>query len=334
MSSSSNSLWSHMRSLWPRYTLLPAAPVVLWCSYSLLSGERRWEIIALLILAPLLAYYSAGSKRLFGVLMPFAMVAVIYDAMRFVKHVGVSVDRVHVCDLQRFEATLFGSGGRTVHDWLQPHATPALDLFFAIPYGTYLLVPTAYVVYLYVRNDYAAAQRIAWTFFALNMAGFITHHAYPAAPPWYFHAHGCSVDLATAGSPGPNLLRVDAMTGVDFFKGLYGRSTDIFGALPSLHVAYPAMMLMEGWRRHRALGRSLLVAFAIAMCSAAVYLDHHWVLDVIAGLVFAVATYSFVAWRIKRGAIRPSWWGRRQTLQTGPLAAPEPAAAPAERAAQ
>jgi len=269
----------------------------------LLRGERRWELVVLLVLVPFLAYFSARTKKLYGVLLPFGLVGLIYDAMRFVKHVGISVERVHVCDLRAHEASLFGGGGSTIHDWLQPRATPALDLFFAIPYGTYLLAPIGYAVYLYFR-DYRGAQRIAWTFLVLNVVGFIAHHAYPAAPPWYYHAHGCSVDLATAGSPGATLLRVDAWTGVPYFTGLYGRSNDVFGALPSLHVAYPLFMILEGWSKHRALGRSLLLAFLIAMCGAAVYLDHHWILDVVAGLALSAVGY-FAVVRAQR-AVSPT----------------------------
>jgi len=287
------SLVSHARSLWPRYTLLPAAPFVAWCAYCLSRGERRWELWALLVGVPLLAYGSAATKRLYGVLLPFGLVGLVYDAMRFVKHLGISVERVHVCDLRAIEVALFGRGSSTIHDWLQPRATPALDRFFAIPYGIYLAAPIGYAVYLYFR-DYPGAQRIAWSFFLLNIVGFVAHHAYPAAPPWYFHAHGCSVDLATAGNAGPNLLRVDAWTHVPFFTGLYGRSTDVFGALPSLHVSYPLVMLLEGWRKHRAPTRTLLVLFPLAMCGAAVYLDHHWIVDVVAGLLLAVVGYRVV----------------------------------------
>jgi membrane-associated phospholipid phosphatase len=228
------------------------------------------------------------------VLLPFGLVALIYDGMRFVKHVGITAERVHVCDLQRAEATLLGSNGRTIHDWLQPRATPMVDLLLAIPYGAYLLVPVGYVVYLYFR-DYPGAQRIAWTFLMLNVVGFITHHAYPAAPPWYFHAHGCAIDVATAGNPGPNLLRVDAMLGIPYFTGLYGRSNDVFGAMPSLHVSYPVILLLEGWSKHRLVGRTLLIVFLVWMCSAAVYLDHHWVLDVVAGMLLAVVAYFAVS---------------------------------------
>jgi membrane-associated phospholipid phosphatase len=49
-------------------------------------------------------------------------------------------------------------------------------------------------------------------------------------------------------------------------------------------------MVIEGWRLHRALGRTLLVAFFVWMCCAAVYLDHHWVIDIVLGAVYTLAT--------------------------------------------
>jgi inositol phosphorylceramide synthase catalytic subunit len=287
-------VWTHMRSLWPRYTLLPAAPFVLWSIYCLARGERRFELVLIIIVAPLLAYYNETTRRLFRVALPFALVGLIYDAMRFVKNVGVSETSVHLCDLRAAEMRFFGvtAGGvrMTLHDWIQPRATPVLDLLMAIPYGTYLFVPMGYAVYLFFR-DYDGARRFAWSFLALNILGFVTYHLYPAAPPWYFHERGCTVDLAAQASEGANLARVDAWLGIAWFRGLYGRSNDVFGAVPSLHVAYPLLMVLEGWGKHRAAGRVLTVLWFVATCVAAVYLDHHWIIDIIVGLAFTVITY-------------------------------------------
>jgi membrane-associated phospholipid phosphatase len=287
-----------MRSLWPRYTLLPAAPFMLWCGYCLARGERRFEHVLIFVVAPILAYANRATQRLFRVAFPFGMVGLIYDAMRFVKGVGLDESSVHVCDLRAAEMRWFGltvGGTRiTVHDWLQPHATRVLDLFFAIPYGTYLFVSMGYAVYLYFRDD-LTARRFAWSFLALNVAGFVIYHLYPAAPPWYFHQNGCGVDLAAHASEGPNLARVDAWLGISFFRGLYGRSNDVFGAIPSLHVAYPLLMVLEGWRLHRPRGRVIAIAWCVIMCCAAVYLDHHWIIDVAIGLALTVIVQRLVA---------------------------------------
>jgi hypothetical protein len=282
-----------MRRLWPRYTLLPALPFWAWAVFWAARGQLRWDHVAMAVAIAVLAYTSRATKRLFVGLIPVALVALFYDAMRFVKNVGLDASTVHLCDLRAAEMRWFGVGSGdtrvTLHDWLQARATTALDLFFAVPYGTFLIIVVAYAIFLY-RRQFDSFGRFTWGFLALNVAGFLTYHLYPAAPPWYFHQHGCVVDLAAAASAGPNLQRVDAWLGIRYFGGFYSRSSDVFGAVPSLHVAYPLLIVIEGWRLHRALGRTLVVAFYVWMCCAAVYLDHHWVIDIVAGSVYAVAT--------------------------------------------
>lgn len=243
------------------------------------------------VLVSVLAYTSQATKRLFFGLLPLGLVALLYDGMRFVKNVGLTESNVHLCDLRNAELRWFGvntgAARVTIQDWCQAHASIWLDVLCAIPYGTFLLVVASYALFLFFR-DFSAQQRFAWGFLLLNVAGFLTYHLYPAAPPWYYHQHGCVVDLQAAASAGPNLERVDALVGVAYFTGFYGRASDIFGAIPSLHVAYPLLMAVEGWRRHNGLGRSLLVLFYAAMCFSAVYLDHHWVVDILVGSGYAL----------------------------------------------
>lgn len=303
-----------MRTLWPRWTLLPAAPLVLWCLYCLfVRGERRWELALILVVAPIMVYGSARTKRMWEGWLPFALVGLLYDAMRFVQGVGVSASTVHVCDLRAHELALFGkaSGGTTVtlQDWFQAHSSPIADAYFAIPYGIYIFAALGYAVYLGF-SDHEALQRYGWTFLALNVAGFATYHLYPAAPPWYFHQYGCTVDLTAAASEGPNLARIDALLGFPYFHGLYGRSHDVFGAMPSLHVTYPVLMLMVGWSRHRWFARTLMVVYALSMIAGAIYLDHHWVIDVVVGLTYVAVIYpvtvAVLAWRARLAVSAPA----------------------------
>ena len=220
---------------------------------------------------------------------PIGLVGLLYDSMRLVQQLGVTPDRVHVCDLRAKELALFGftvDGERvTVHDWFQAHPSAFLDDLCAIPYATFILVCVACATWLYVR-DYRRMVRFAWCFFALNVMGFVTYHLYPAAPPWYFHAHGCAVDVLARASEGPGLARVDARMGIHYFAGMYGRSASVFGAMPSLHCAYPLLVVLEGWAAFRWPWRIASVAFAALMVFSAMYLDHHWLLDGIAGMTY------------------------------------------------
>jgi membrane-associated phospholipid phosphatase len=228
----------------------------------------------------------------------------VYDAMRWVKDVGVTPERVHLCDLRAIDMRIASAtvdGERVaVHDWLQLHSSTALDLAGAVPYGTFLYVAIGFAIYLYVK-DYERMRLFGWSFLVVNLIGFTTYHLYPAAPPWYFHQHGCSVDLAAHASEGPNLARVDALLGIHYFHDFYGRASDVFGAVPSLHVSYPLLIVLFGWPIMKWPGRAFAVAFLVSMCGAAVYLDHHWIVDVLLGLVYAAAVYVGVVAIARRG---------------------------------
>jgi membrane-associated phospholipid phosphatase len=158
-----------------------------------------------------------------------------------------------------------------------------------------------------------------WAFFVMNVMGFVTYHLYPAAPPWYYHSHGCSVDVLAHASEGPNLARVDQLLGVHYFAGMYGRSSDVFGAIPSLHVAYPLLICIEVWRHVRWPLRLAGVGFFLLMCFSAVYLDHHWVIDVVIGigycLVAAGAMRAVQRWR-------PAATNRPNDIESTPVSHP------------
>lgn len=327
-------IWLHMRRMWPRWTLVPALPFVLYTSWCLLvRGERRWELVAILLIGAIFPYATEGTKRLFIGISPIGWVALLYDSMRFFKNVGISAERIHICDLRHLDAALFGltMGGErvSIHDWFQLHATPGtpaywpifsvVDVIAAIPYGTFIGAAFLFAFYLW-KTDFEAMRRFTTAFFFMNLLGFITYHVVPAAPPWWFHQHGCVADLSAHASEGPNLARVDVLLGFRYFGNFYGRSNDVFGAVPSLHVAYPLLIMLEGWSkwiRFPSFMRIVTVLFFVTMAFAAVYLDHHWVVDVLLGIVYASGVFL---------GMRKLWaWRDRVTASPDQVPAREPA---------
>jgi hypothetical protein len=288
-------LGRHLRGLWPGWAILAPLPFVADSGWAYARGQGHWENAAVVAIALALFVIGPRTKKLLVGVYPIGLVGLLYDSMRLVQHVGVSPQAVHLCDLRAAEAALFGvtmNGRRTtVHDWLQAHASPAIDRLCAVPYATFILVCVACAAWLYVR-DYGRMVRFGWCFLALNLAGFVTYHLYPAAPPWYYHAHGCTVDVHAPASEGPNLARVDAWLGVPYFAGMYARSSDVFGAMPSLHCAYALLVVLEGGALFAPAWRAASVAFFALMCFAAVYLDHHWILDAVAGAVYCGAVVA------------------------------------------
>jgi inositol phosphorylceramide synthase catalytic subunit len=279
-------LWRTPRQLGVPWLI---APFVVYGTYALLRGDLRFDHLAVLGIVVLLAYAGPRTEELLRGLYPLGLVFLLYDGMRPYQRLGLSASRVLLCDLRAVESRLFGwSDGSTLHDYWQVHASTALDLLCAVPYATFLLWCAVGAILLHVK-DRAAMKRFMWGFFLLNAAGFVTYHLLPAAPPWYFHAHGCVVDLATKANEGPALARVDALIGVAYFHGMYAKASSVFGAMPSLHCAYPLLLAIEGWRAFGTKLRIAGVAYYVAMVFSAVYLDHHWVLDAIAGSAFSIA---------------------------------------------
>ena len=171
---------NRVRALWPggRWRFLwVVLPFLMWPIYCAVVGERRWEHAVMFAAAPWLAWQGPRTKRLYLGLLPLLLVGLVYDAMRFVKHVGIDPVSVHTCDLQRWDARLFGAGvfGLSPEplawpDYFRTHNRPGWDLLMAIPYGTFLYVTVAYAVWLY-RHDERGMRRFGWSFLGVNQIG-------------------------------------------------------------------------------------------------------------------------------------------------------------------
>lgn len=288
-------------------SLWPTIPFVLYAIYSAARHDLRPEHVLLVIVVTAMSLGTPKIRELLYGLLPYAFVGILFDGMRPFQKLGLTESRVLVCSLRDLEATFFGWGSgdakQTIHDYFYVHHTPLLDFYAAFPYGTFIIASAACSVWLYVK-DRDAMRRFAWVFLLMNIAAFITYHVLPAAPPWYFHERGCVVDLSTRASEGPALARVDQMMGIGYFKGMYGKAASVFGALPSLHCAYPFLIVVQGWKTFSKTFRGLALFYWASMVFAAVYLDHHWVLDALLGTAYAAIASVVVAAVQRRLAAR------------------------------
>ncbi len=257
-----------------------------------------------------LCYGGDRSRRFLQVGFPLWLFGAAYDSMRLIP--ADWRPAVHVGDLYRLEQGWFGftAGGRRVilPEFFAVHNTPLLDLLCGFLYLTYLLVFILFLFYLYRRN-FEMAVILGWSFFILNMAGLVTFQLFPVAPPWYVARYGLGpVDPATAADPA-GTLRFDALVGYPVCEAIYRKSPDVFGALPSLHVANPVLLFLFA----RRLGRGWVWAgflYALGVAFSALYFSHHYVIDVLTGGLYAVSVYLVVPWayewwKVGRGGGRP-----------------------------
>lgn len=291
---------------WNSLTLLqkwgPAAFVAAyWLTLRALHGFRTDHTLVGLTI--LLLYYSGGTfKIIFRFFLPVLATGIIYDSQRF--YSDYIRGPIHVDEPYRFDKFFFGintaQGRLTPNEWWQLHTHPVLDLltgFFYLLFVAIFIAFAAWFVFWISRKGTAKisadqlkqrAPGIMWSFFWLNLIGYTTYYWYAAAPPWYVTLYGLGPADMSAQANAAGCLRFDELLGTHFFTGMYGRSADVFGAIPSLHVAYPFLAVYYAFK-FGAL-RTFALVFYFAMCFSAVYLNHHYVLDIIWGSVYAVLT--------------------------------------------
>lgn len=276
--------------------------ILFWAMNYAYGGFRQDHLNIGLVLLGL--YYAGPRLRpFFKFILPLLLVGMIYDSMRIW---GDWVrGRIRIEEPYYFDLKFFGieEGGKllTPNEWFQLHTHAILDFFTGLAY--IIFVPVYVLHAAYVRfwltikgtsqltptEISERTKRIMWCFFWVNMIGYSTYYWYPAAPPWYVTDFGLGPANMDARPSAAGCVRFDQLLGTHFFDGWYGRSNDVFGAIPSLHVAYPLLSVLFAFEIGAT--RVFAIIFYTLMCFAAVYLNHHYVLDLIWGSAYALLVY-------------------------------------------
>jgi len=234
-----------------------------------------------------LAWAGPRARRFSALGAPFVATGIAYDYLRLFIHLR---GEVHVGDLHAAERFLFGvptaSGRVALSDLVAAAVHPSLDVVCGVAYILYLLQVFGVGAWL-VRRDEARVRRLAWSFALASVIGWAVWVLWPAAPPWYVDAYGTGPAVLDAAPSAAGAARFDAIFGIHLFTSFYARSSNVFGAMPSLHVGYALLPVLATWSM-RGWPRRLTLAWVALMAFAAVYLRHHYILDVVAGLAVAL----------------------------------------------
>jgi len=222
-----------------------------------------------------------------GHLAPIPAAGLLYEVLRGLFHYRGTV---HLGELPALGAKLFSvataEGPRAISDVISRHTSPWLDALCGATYFFFLSEVVLVTAVLFFRARPKALE-LSLGFLVANLIGWAIWFVYPAAPPWYVDQYGTGLPLLDVVSSPAGLARVDAWLGVPIATTFYAQSANVFGAVPSLHVAYATLAAwvaapLGGWVRWAT------ISFAISMAFSAVYLRHHYVLDVVAGGALAL----------------------------------------------
>jgi membrane-associated phospholipid phosphatase len=285
----------------PRRRWPPLLGLLYIGAVGVLGGLRGDHV--LIGLLGFLDLYNEKSRLFLKSFFPFILTGVLFDSMRYF-YVPLVAGRVHTGEPYLLERAWFGVGGRTLNEIFQERHWAVLDVACGLGYLAYVAEYVFLAMLLFARGWSGRAQTFALCFLIVNLMGWVTYFAYPAAPPWYVMQYGLGPAQMDVRPAAAAALRFDALLGTHVFERLYGRAFATFGAIPSLHVAYPFIAAVLAFRMPELRWARLpAVLFFLLICLSAVYLQHHYVIDVLLGVLYAAATVPLVAaWERRRAS--------------------------------
>ncbi len=185
-----------------------------------------------------------------------------------------------------FDEWVFGGIAPTVRlqrDLWDPGDPHWYDYLAWLVYLSHFVVTLAVAIVLWF-HAYPMFRRFRALFLTVTFAGFVTYVIYPAIPPW----------LASRRGDMPHTVRiVRAMwleLGLSDVAAVFGEKSKYafpVGALPSLHAAWPFLLLVFLWSV-AGRWRTTLVAYALAMALTLVYTADHFVFDILLGWTYVI----------------------------------------------
>lgn len=233
-------------------------------------------LLALCIIALI---WKAQFRTLLFSLMPFFILLLTYQSLRNFAD-NLTTAQIHVTDLINTEKFLFNG---VIPAWfLQSKILPSpyaswISLLTNLFYMSHFVIPVIIAIILWYKK-----HELYWHFvvgiLVLSYLGFITYVIFPAAPPWWATKYGYLPDQPVTLAPyfHPELAEVEGPNPV--------------AAMPSLHMAYPSFISIFVYY---AFGRKIKWIFLLPLSVgfSAVYLGHHYVIDLIAGIIYALTIF-------------------------------------------
>jgi membrane-associated phospholipid phosphatase len=170
------------------------------------------------------------------------------------------------------------------------------DTVFTSVYATHFVCALVLAVVLWLRSRPVWARWMR-RYLALNLGALAVYVAYPMVPPWM---------ASENGEITPPILRLTGRGGTELglrlAKLVLGPVGNPVAAMPSLHAATACLVALFLVGRLRSPFRWLLLAYPLAMGFTLVYFGEHYVVDVLAGYLFAVLVHAGFSWRERRSA--------------------------------
>jgi membrane-associated phospholipid phosphatase len=246
--------------------------------------------------------FAAAARRAGRDWGPFMIIMWTFESME--TYTGVirksGIDDV----LYRIDVRLFGVeptawAGRLYH--------PLLTDWMSFTYASYFILPMIVATALSLRGRRHDLREMSTAVILQMGIGFMLFLIFPAGPPRFY---------APLLNGGFHPAQLHSYTGFfELQQGVFDTADPlrVRSAFPSLHCSIALLTLVYAWRFGDALFPKrprlyfrICVPLVVSLWFSTIYLRHHWVPDIAAGLLLGVASAT-LAPRLRRA------WPRRQT---------------------
>lgn len=185
--------------------------------------------------------------------------------------------------LYRADVALFGVEPTV---WLSHHATPLMTDYMAFAYGIYFITPMILATALSVRGRREDFREMCTAVVLQVGIGFLLFLVFPAGPPRYYPP------LVHGGFDPPQLHSYFGL--FELQQGAFDSADPARtrSAFPSLHCSLALLTLVYSHRfgdavfpRRPRLWFWIVLPLVVSLWISVVYLRHHWVMDIFAGLL-------------------------------------------------
>ena len=280
----------------------------------ILSGT--WVTPDLLVIAIGVVAILIGQARLFARdWIPFILIFLAWEAMRgYADNLGAPVHSDSVIAVERLISFATVPTVELQRAFHTPGVATPLDIVTSLIYAAHFVFPLA-VAFIFWLRDRRLYYRFVGTLMLMALAGFVFYLLLPVAPPRFSGRHG--EDLGVADVIANTLQALDFRTAADLVYANLNPNDN--AAFPSLHAAFPVLAFLF-LRRFAPRAAWLMAAYSVAVWFAIIYLGHHYVVDVIGGIAFALGAYWIVIRRgvLDRLLVRLMTLGRRAPRAAAP----------------
>ncbi len=242
------------------------------------------------ILTFTLIYFLYRSDRIPAKVKPwlfFTIVSITYWQLQFL--VNTWHEEPYGLEIITFEKQIFGGILPTV--WLQQtlhssNTTVWYDYLFAVCHSLLFGIPFFLPLMLFWKRDLNTMKRASVAVVFISLLGYMTYVLYPLTPPWMASLEGDIPEVLPR-------ITLNALKRITPGEMISAFQPSPRGAMPSLHAGLPLLTVIISLKEF---GKKvwwtvipmLLIWFEI------IYGAEHYIIDIIAGMIFAVLVYVIV----------------------------------------